>query len=407
MKESVHLELNSKANKDGRASVLIRVSHGRKGKKRLNTGIKVKPADFNVKARFARWIKASDSQHAIKNEKLKNWILRAESAAFELEKVKIEPTIENIINYLKGNNTVQSISFMEFYKQELELMKLSNRVNTYRRNVTSYRKLLKYLKNEPLYFEDINVTFLRKYEQYLLSLKHHQNTIWKEFSNIRSNFSKGLKTGLIPIEKNPFLSFTLRKSKVFKQKLKYDEIIKIENLDLQPNSLLDLARDTFIGQFYLMGIRFGDLARLEWSNIKGDRIIYTMNKTSITKSIIILPQMKNLLEKYKKSNPNKHIFPLLPHHSEELNDFEVHRIISNKNAIINRNLKTIGKLINTPISICTHISRHSLADYLRIKKVGLYEISHCLGHKNLKTTENYLAELDQESIDSSLQDLFC
>jgi integrase/recombinase XerD len=406
MNYSTHIELKSKARADGRSALLLRISNGRKAKKRLNTGILVKASDFNSKAKFGKWIRVSDSMHAVKNNQLKEWLLKAETAKFEITKKRIEPTLENIIAYLKGDTIDQNINFIEFYYKELELMKKSNRVNTFHRHTTTIRKLEKYLDGKPLYFDNFNLTFLRNYEQHLYSLKHKQNTIYKELENIRSIFNGALRQDVFPQEKSPFLRFSMKKEKVFKEKLSYDEILKIEKLNLENDKLLDLTRDLFIAQFYLSGIRFGDVVRLKWSDIRGDRIVYRMNKTSVNKSIQLLEKVTVIFNKYKTLIPSVYIFPVLPDNSDTLSEFEIYRIIGNQNAIINRELKNIGKLINTDTVISTHIARHSFADFLRKKDINVYTISKAMGHSNLKITEAYLSQLDQEALDDAINGVF-
>ena len=198
----------------------------------------------------------------------------------------------------------------------------------------------------------------------------------------------------------------MSKQKVFKQKLTINEIMKIEKLNLDADKLLDLARDLFIAQFYLLGIRYGDAVRLQWSNVIDGRLIYTMNKTSVTKSIKLTGKVKLIFEKYKKNESQKHIFPILPENSDKLNEFEIYRIISNQNVIINRNLKKIAKLINSHTTISTHIARHSFADYLRSKNVSIYSISDFMGHSNVKITQQYLSSMLDSESDAILSEVF-
>lgn len=408
MRYTVHIEQSSKVNVDGRANVMLRISNGRKGKKRINTGIKVKPSEFNGRAKFNHWIRSNNSMHGRLNNELKKWLLKAEAAASELESKKVEITLENVTNYLKGNNMEQSINFIDFYYQELELMKQGNRVNSYHRHVTSIRKLEGYLseKNMKLYFEDLDLKFLHQYRNYLISKKLAQNTVYKELENIRTILNKSVKMDLVKYEQNPFLRFTMKKQKVFKEKLTIEEITRIEKLNLNADKQLDLVRDLFVAQFYLLGIRFGDITRLKWSDIRDGRIMYTMNKTSVTKSIKILDRVKLIFEKYRKSPTQRHIFPVLPEHSDKLDEFEIYRIISNQNAIINRDLKKIAKMIGTSTKISTHIARHSFADYLRSKNVDIYSISDFLGHSNVKITQNYLSSMKDSESDAILSEVF-
>lgn len=405
---SVHIELSSKTKKDGRANVMLRISNGRKGKKRINTGIQVKPNEFNNKAKFNQWIRSNNSMSSRLNSELKSWVLRGENAASELKSKKVEVTLENIVNYLKGDNMEEAVNFIDFYYQELELMKQGNRVNSYHRHVTSIRKLEHYLaeNKKKLYFEDLDLKFLHEYKNYLIKKKLAQNTIYKELENLRTIYNKAIKMELVRHETSPFLRFTMSKQKVFKKKLTIDEITKIEKLNLNADKQLDLARDLFIAQFYLLGCRYGDLARLQISNIQGNRMIYTMNKTSVTKSIKLLPKIQLLIEKYLKSKDQKYIFPILPENSDKLDEFEIYRIISNSNAITNRDLKKIGKLIGTNTLISSHIARHSFADYLRSKNVNIYSISEFLGHSNIRITQNYLSSMKDSESDAILSEVF-
>ena len=405
---SAHIERSSKVNRDGRTNIMLRISNGRKGKKRINTGIKVKPSEFNGKAKFNHWIRSSNSMHARLNNELKNWVLKAENAASELVAKKVEVTLDNITNHLKGDRMEQSINLIDFYYEQLELMKQANRVNTYHRHVTSIRKLEMYLteNKRKLYFDDLNLKFLEQYRNYLISKKLAQNSIYKELENVRTIYNKAVKSDLVKYETNPFLRFTMKKQKVFKQKLTIDEIMKIEKLNLNADKQLDLVRDLFIAQFYLLGIRFGDVVRLQWSNVSGGRLIYTMNKTSVTKSIKLLDKVKLIFEKYKKRENQRHIFPILPENSDKLNEFEIYRIISNQNAIINRDLKKIAKLIGTNTLISTHIARHSLATYLRSKNVNIFNISEFLGHSNIRITQNYLSSMKDSESDAILSEVF-
>ena len=131
-----------------------------------------------------------------------------------------------------------------------------------------------------------------------------------------------------------------------------------------------------------------------------------MNKTSVTKSIKILDRVKLIFEKYRKSPTQRHIFPVLPENSDKLDEFEIYRIISNQNAIINRDLKKIAKMIGTSTKISTHIARHSFADYLRSKNVDIYSISDFLGHSNVKITQNYLSSMKDSESDAILSEVF-
>ena len=62
--------------------------------------------------------------------------------------------------------------------------------------------------------------------------------------------------------------------------------------------------------------------------------------------------------------------------------------------------------LNDADSISMHISRHSFADYARIKSGNLYAISKTLGHSSLQITEAYLKSFDQDAVDQLADQLW-
>ena len=74
-------------------------------------------------------------------------------------------------------------------------------------------------------------------------------------------------------------------------------------------------------------------------------------------------------------------------------------MIDSKNAVINKNLKEIQKLLSIETNISFHISRHSFADILRQKDKSIYDIKTLLGHTSIRQTENYLKGFDPITAD--------
>ena len=66
-------ELKSRKNKDGRQTILIRITKDRTHK-RISTGIKVLGKHFNPKAKHGSWIRSGEPKHAVYNELLRKKI---------------------------------------------------------------------------------------------------------------------------------------------------------------------------------------------------------------------------------------------------------------------------------------------------------------------------------------------
>jgi integrase len=76
-----------------------------------------------------------------------------------------------------------------------------------------------------------------------------------------------------------------------------------------------------------------------------------------------------------------------------------------KNVLINKQLAAIA--LDLGIERFTfHCARHSIADYLRLKKVDLYTIRKILRHSHLRTTEIYLKKFDHESVSAEFARAF-
>jgi len=62
------------------------------------------------------------------------------------------------------------------------------------------------------------------------------------------------------------------------------------------------------------GMNFIDTAYLKWSDIHGDTLVYTRQKTGDEFNIMLAPQVKEILKYYRTANLNPlvpYVFPVL------------------------------------------------------------------------------------------------
>lgn len=156
-------------------------------------------------------------------------------------------------------------------------------------------------------------------------------------------------------------------------------------------------------------MRFTDICKLEWSNIIGNDIVYTMNKSNTrsgSRRIIPLnPKSIEILEKYKDKD-KIYVFPPFYGFNEKTTNEVKERKIYIRNNSINRSLKSLAQRcnINKPISI--HMAKHSFTDYAVKNDVGLLIISKLLGHSKLSTTEHYLKDFYHKEESDTMTKLF-
>lgn len=296
-------------------------------------------------------------------------------------------------------------SFFTYAKERQDLLFNVGSVGTSRSYGSALSKLSKYVKGKDLQFKDVNLKLLQDYEAFMISKGLKTNTIRNNFKILRAIYYAAQKEGIISADKNPFFIFKLKMdNKIKKDKLTAEEIIAIETLSLEENSLLWHVRNCFLFSFYGAGIRVSDLLQLKWENISSaGRIEYKMDKTGGYKSIALLPKAKAILEHYKrkKQKPSDFIFPLLNVEANLNNPATLHSQVSSKTTILNKYLKKIATLANIDKVLSSHIARHSFSDIARKRGASLYDISKLLGHSSIKITESYLASLDTESQDAT------
>lgn len=153
-----------------------------------------------------------------------------------------------------------------------------------------------------------------------------------------------------------------------------DQMHAIENLPVQPGSLMDKCKDVFIFQMYT-GLAYSDAQAFDIRNYRNEDGMWTYIgeriKTGVAYISRLLPPSVAVLEKY---------------------DMKIPRI---ENHVYNRTLKAIGIAAGISFPLHSHIARHTFATYMLANKVSLDSVSVMLGHTNTVQTRRYAKTLAQ------------
>lgn len=164
-----------------------------------------------------------------------------------------------------------------------------------------------------------------------------------------------------------------------------------------PESSLRLWYDVFIFSFLGLGIPFADLARLSPSNLTDDMIVYRRCKTSQQIAVPLLPEMREIILRYRGRSPCGLLFPILP--SIDCGGQAYHNCLTR----YNRALHHLSTAAGLPEAVTSYVARHTWASLASASGVSLHHISQALGHNNIKTTEIYLARIpDTEMMRNSI-----
>lgn len=294
---------------------------------------------------------------------------------------------------------------ISYFEKILQEIKIKHSALYYRGMNAVKNKLQDF--NPNLTFERLKVSDIRAFESYLIGLGNNRTTIHHNLKRFKFITGLAVKDGIIEYSKNPFLNYKLEASQTKKTRLSYEQIQKIEALELEPGSKIWHTRNYWLFSFYCAGIRFSDLLKLKKSNIqvvnRRHRLIYTMNKTTKHRNIILPEQAVKILEHYK-SSPGEFLFGMVDRLPAD--KFEKQIVIGRHNATANKNLKTLEKMIVSDIKLSFHSSRHSFADYAKKQGLDVHTIKELLGHDKIETTLIYMKSFYEEETDKAMNTLF-
>ncbi|MFC4213466.1 tyrosine-type recombinase/integrase [Pedobacter lithocola] len=230
-------------------------------------------------------------------------------------------------------------------------------------------------------------------------LKYSRTTLGMYLIRVRAIFNEVISRKELSAAAYPFhkadnkAGYKIPQGVNNKRALSMPEIMSIYNYEPQ-NQTEFFAKDMFIFSYLASGINCIDMFRLRWLDLKKDHFTFirkkTENKTGGTNKITIslTEDLLSIIERHgtRKLN-NGYIFNVIPLNATEK---EIKSKTAAAISAINQGLKKIAVKIGITEEISTYYARHSYSTNLMNNEAPLAFISKQLGHKDLKTTQNYL-----------------
>lgn len=267
-----------------------------------------------------------------------------------------------------------------------------------------YNSLMEFNRHLSIYFSDIDVTWLRKYETFLRKKGISENTIGIRFRTLRAIYNLAIEENIVKAEYYPFKHYKVSKlhQETAKRAISKEDINRILEYK-STNRYMRFPIDLFAFTYYTGGINFVDIAYLTKENIIEDRLIYTRRKTGKLIKVPLQPQALELISKYSNKN-SPYLFPILSefHKTDIQKANRVHKVITK----VNQRLKEIGKELDIPIELTTYVARHSQATVMKKAGVSTAVIREIMGHSSERVTQIYLDSFDNEQIDNAMKNLF-
>lgn len=291
----------------------------------------------------------------------------------------------------------------DYYLTYIDNLKKENRIRYAGMYEVSYNSFVKFAKHLDIPFSDIDVAWLKRYEAWGKAQNLSVSSISTRLRHLRAVFNLALLEHAIKSDCYPFHNYKVSKlnKATAKRALTKDDVRRI--IAYEGKSQMEcLAVDLFTFSYLCAGINFIDMAKLKYSNIQDNQLVYNREKT---KKLIIVPLQERAIQIIRKYNDGKSafVFPILSnfHKSEIQIANRLHKVL----AKINNHLKEIGVQLNLPIPLTTYVARHSFATVLKRAGVSTSIISESLGHSSEKITQVYLDSFDNEQINNALKAL--
>lgn len=344
-----------------------------KGKrKRVNTGVRVFPSQWNNRHGVVKSIDAAELNLTIHTvlQNITDWInqLRLNRESFSFEKLE---------RYLLTERT-EDDNFLKYVERKIDGRK-DIRESTRR----TQRKLVGSLKEfgKIMFFSEVTRERIREYDMWLHGRNYVQSTIHSYHKFLKIYINQAIDEGLI--KHSPYTGIKIERGKSSLRKfLTEKELIAVMEAKI-PTESLESIRDLFVFQCFT-GIAYADLKLFDFSKVEERNGKYILHDTRWKSGedfyIVLLSPAVNILKKY---------------------NFRLN-VVSNQK--YNLYLKVIATAAGIDHPITSHMARHTFAVYCLNHGVSIEILAKMMGHTDIKTTQLY-AKIANMSVEAAFDHL--
>lgn len=282
------------------------------------------------------------------------------------------------------------------YMEELVVQYRSyGQIRTSETYLTTLNSFKRFRMNVDVALEEINSELLLSYEYYLKVEGVSPNTISFYMHRLRAVYNHAVEQGLIE-QRFPFRKVKTSIERTTKRAIPIKYIRKLKSLDLRNYPSLAFARDMFLFSFYTRGMSFIDIAYLHKKDLRNNVLTYRRKKTGQKLHIHWEMCMQQIVDLYHADDGIQFMFSIIDDPQKDCR-----RQYQNALTRINRNLKKLGEEIGLDVPLTMYVARHSWATTAHNEGVPLAVISEGMGHDNEKTTQVYLASIENSVVDEA------
>jgi integrase len=359
--------------KDGTYPVSIRLTYPSQQRMFINTkySMTVKEWDTWEKQRVKRTAITEKYTHVMSCVKaIKDKFSKTEMNK-QLGRGKTDDVFSSFEAYIKELRKYEQINTLTGYKSCLSMIK-------------------KYTGTDKLSFSKIDEAWLNSFNEYMDKKSAATKGIY--FRYLRCILKKAGRPNLFGVGR-----FEIMTGEGRQIALTQDEMNVLLNHTVINRSTTHRMKDMFEFSYRMNGANFKDIARLKWSDIVDNEIIFKRAKTEhSTKKerniqVPVTLKMQRIIDEWGHEDKT-YIFDVI---NDDMSAEEKQVAISNLIRLCNKHLNIIGKELKFP-HLSTYVARHSFATIWNKNEVKLTAISEALGHTSILTTQSYINRLTKE-----------
>lgn len=365
--------------------------------RQITTHYKIMPDEWNVE---------SDTLRITDNSERYNY-LQSIQRRIQWDKKRLMKIIDSFIN--SGYdfsvdsivdayyNEIKDITLFNYIEKLMVKLQKNGQVRTCETYHCALNSFKRFRYGKDLYFVELDNDLLMSYEYYLKSEGLSMNTISFYMRRLRAIYNRAVEDGLAE-QNDLFKKVYTSSEKTIKRAMPLELIKRLKSMDLSYSAAKAFARDMFLFSFYTRGMSFVDIAYLQKKDLKYGVLNYRRRKTSQLLYVSWEPCMQEIVERYASQANSTYLLNIIKD-----NQMDARKQYLNALTLVNRSLKSIGKLIGLDKPLSMYVARHSWASIAKTEGISLSVISEGMGHNSETTTKVYLTSLDSSVIDMANQ----
>lgn len=387
---SVKLMLNkSRILNNGSYPLVFQVIHNRR-KKLLYTGYRMKEEVFDEsEGKIMNGLGSTfTATEVVKmNRELRKMRNQIDIRIRQLERTREEFTVEDILTQNAFGTGKSQFYLLRYINAQIERKQELKKVGMAAAYKSTRSSLAKFIGCPDVRMSEVDLAFVRRYEDFLYSNGASGNTVSYYLRNLRSLYNQAVTDGYHPRGEYPFAKAQTRPAKTVKRALSRTDMQNLADLNLENEPELEFTRDLYLFSFYAQGMAFVDIVLLKKTDICNGVLTYSRHKSKQLIRIVVTPQMQGVIDKY--NTENEYLFPIIS--GEYASGYQKYRLALGR---INRHLKKIAVVADIKVPLTTYTARHTWATLARDYGAPISVISAGLGHTSEEMTRVYLKDFD-------------